>query len=246
VSEISFPTQVADRYQSFLQEVLAAGGQIIHSVHVSGSALTSDFDFRAADIHSVIVLQQMEFGFLKLLAPLGKKYGKKGIAAPLIMTPKYINSSLDVFPIEFLDLKLLHRTVHGEDLLENLEIKLADLRQQCERELKSHLIGLRQGYLSAAGDRKILAEGFLSHTYSRYLPLFRGIIYLLGEEPAIEPLSVLKQLKETTKIDSDAFEIVFRVRGKRQSLSMDELNNTFTQCYRTLEQLGNLVDEYQN
>ncbi len=246
MSEISFPTQVADRYQPFLQEVLAAGGQLIHSVHVSGGALTADFDPRVADIHSVIVLQRMEFGFLKLLAPRGKKYGKKGITAPLIMTPEYINSSLDVFPIEFLDLKLLHRTVHGEDLLENLEIGMTDLRQQCERELKSHLISLRQGYLSAAGDRKMLAEGFLSHTYSRYLPLFRGVAYLMGTEPAIDPLSVLKQLKESTGMNFDGFETIFRVHSKRQNLSMDELNNTFTQCYQTLEQLGNLVDEYQN
>jgi hypothetical protein len=242
----SLPAQVASRYQSFLSEVLAAGGQLIHSAHVTGSALTADFDPRTADIHSVIVLQHMELDFLKLLAPLGKKYGKKGIAAPLIMTPDYIRSSLDVFPIEFFDLKLLHRTIHGEDLLENLEIGMADLRQQCERELKSHLIGLRQGYLSAAGDRKILAEGFLSHTYSRYLPLFRGVIYLLGAAPAIDPLSVLRQLREATGIDFDGFETVFRVRGKRQSLSMEELNRTFTQCYQTLEQLGNLVDEYQN
>ncbi len=245
MTETSLPHQVASLYQPFLREVLAAGGQLIHSVHVSGGALAEGFDPRVADIHSVIVLQQMEFDFLKILAPLGKKYGKKGIAAPLIMTPEYINSSLDVFPIEFLDLKLLHRTVHGEDLLENLKIGMADLRQQCERELKSHLIGLRQGYLSAAGDRKILAEGFLSHTYSRYLPLFRGVAYLLGKELTIEPSSLLKQLKETTGMDFDAFETIFRARDKRRNLSMDELNTIFTQCYQTLEQLGNLVDEYQ-
>lgn len=244
MTETNLPPAVADRYLPFMNEVLTADGNHIHSVHVSGSALTADFEPKSADIHSVIVLHQMELDFLKRLAPLGKKYGKKGIAAPLIMTPGYIDSSLDVFPIEFLDLKLLHHTVHGEDVLKNLEIGMADLRQQCERELKSRLIGLRQGYLSAAGDRKILADGF-NHAFSRYLPLFRGVIQLFGSRPAINPMAVLDQLQEVTKVDLSAFRTIFRVRGKRQNLSMGELNTVFVNCYQALEQLGKLVDAYQ-
>jgi len=244
MTETNLPPAIADRYLPFFHEVMAADGKHIHSVHVSGSALTVDFDPKLADIHSVIVLHQMELDFLKLLAPLGKKYGKKGIAAPLIMTPDYIDNSLDVFPIEFLDLKLLHQTVHGEDLLQNLEIRQADLRQQCERELKSRLIGLRQGYISAAGDRKILADGF-NHAFSRYLPLFRGVIQLFGSQPAINPTAVLDQLQEATKVDLSAFRTIFQTRRKRQNLSMGELNTVFVNCYQALEQLGNKVDAYQ-
>ena len=244
MTETNLPPAIADRYLPFMREIMAADGKHIHSVHVSGSALTDDFDPKLSDIHSVIVLHQMELDFLKLLAPLGKKYGKKGIAAPLIMTPAYIDSSLDVFPIEFLDLKLLHQTVHGEDLLQNLEIRMTDLRQQCERELKSRLIGLRQGYLSAAGDRKILADGF-NHAFSRYLPLFRGVIQLFGSQPAINPTAVLDQLQEATNVDLSTFQTIFQARRKRQNLSMGELNTIFTNCYQALEQLGKLVDEYQ-
>ncbi|MEA2109422.1 MAG: hypothetical protein U9P07_08400 [Pseudomonadota bacterium] len=245
MTETNLPPAIADRYLPFMREVMAADGKHIHSVHVSGSALTDDFNPKLADIHSVIVLHQMELDFLKLLAPLGKKYGKKGIAAPLIMTPYYISSSLDVFPIEFLDLKILHQTIHGEDLLKNLEIRMDDLRHQCERELKIRLIGLRQDYLSAAGNRKILADGF-NHAFSRYLPLFRGVVMLLGSQPAINPTTVLDQLQKATTIDLSAFGSIFQAHGKRQNLSMDQLNTIFTNCYQALEQLGDLVDEHQN
>jgi hypothetical protein len=245
MTETSLPPEIARRYLPFMSEVMAANGKHIHSIHVSGSALTVDFEPKLADIHSVIVLHQMDLDFLKLLAPLGKKYGKKGLAAPLIMTPDYISSSLDVFPIEFLDLKLLHQTIHGEDLFADLEIRMDDLRQQCERELKSRLIGLRQDYLSAAGDRKILADGF-NHAFSRYLPLFRGVIQLFGSQPAINPTAVLEQLQKATTIDLSAFGNIFQARRKRQNLSMDQLNTVFTNCYQALEQLGKLVDEHQN
>ncbi|HAV43580.1 TPA: hypothetical protein DCX15_06170 [bacterium] len=53
----------------------------------------------------------MDLGFLKLIATLGKKYSRNKVAAPLIMTPRYIERSLDVFPIEFLNLKLIHTAV---------------------------------------------------------------------------------------------------------------------------------------
>jgi hypothetical protein len=245
MAEKTLAPAIGGRYLPFMQEVMNSAGGQIHSIHVSGSALTEGFDPKRSDIHSVIVLQQMDLDFLKLLAPLGKKYGKKGIAAPLIMTPDYISSSLDVFPIEFLDLKLLHQTIQGEDLLQNLEIGMTDLRQQCERELKSRLIGLRQEYLSAAGDRKILADGF-NHAFSRYLPLFRGVILLFGSQPAIDPAAVLDQLREASKVDLSIFQSIFQAHRKRQNLSMAQLNTIFTNCYQALEQLGKLVDEHQS
>ena len=175
---------VIEKYNPFLNEVLTGYREKIHSIHITGSALTADFDPKSSDINSVIVLKTMDLLFLGYLAPLGKKYGKKKVAAPLIMTPGYITTSLDVFPMEFFNIKLLHHTIFGEDLFDDLEINRSDLRHQCERELKVKLIGLRQGYLSSMGDRKILTDNFVN-TISGYIPLFRGIILLLGKQPPL-------------------------------------------------------------
>jgi hypothetical protein len=65
----------------------------------------------------------MDLKFLKFLAPLGKKFGRKRIAAPLIMTPEYIDTSLDVFPIEFFNIQQLHLTVYGDDIWLDLNNK---------------------------------------------------------------------------------------------------------------------------
>jgi hypothetical protein len=126
-----------ERYKPFQDEILKSHKDNIHSITITGSALTDDFDLEKSDVNSVLVLHKMDLGFLELLASLGKTYGKKGISAPLIMTPEYIMHSLDVFPIEFLNIKLLHDTLFGEDLFQHLAIDRKDLRLQCERELKS-------------------------------------------------------------------------------------------------------------
>jgi hypothetical protein len=226
----------------FLDEVLDKYGQGIHSIHVTGTALTDDFDEKRSDVNSIIVLKKMDLKFLELLAPLGKKYGKKRVGAPLIMTPEYINTSLDVFPIEFLNFKLIHTTVYGEDVFENIEIERMDLRHQCERELKSKLIWLRQGYISSQGDKKILTEGFV-RSITDYIPLFRGIIVLSGKEPPVLQSEVITALSDAVKIDTGIFAKVLKEKRDKAKLSIEELNTIFEEYYSATEKLGKIVDE---
>ena len=168
---------IQEKISPFFHEILENSAAQIHSIYLVGGVLTEDYPEKASKIDSVIVLQKMDLAFLDVLAPLGKKYGKQGLAAPLIMDPGYIHSSVDVFPLEFLNFKLLHHTLYGEDLFAGLAINRQELRYQCERELKGKLIWLHRIYVSAMGDRKVLAGDIVRH-FDGYLPLFRGIVHL--------------------------------------------------------------------
>lgn len=232
---------VIETYNPFLNEVLTGYREKIHSIHITGSALTADFDPKLSDINSVIVLKTTDLLFLEYIAPLGKKYGKKKVAAPLIMTPGYITASLDVFPIEFFNIKLIHHTLFGADLFDDLEINRSDLRHQCERELKVKLIGLRQGYLSSMGDRKILTDHFVN-TISGYIPLFRGIILLLGETPPLEKIDVLGALQEISGVNTDVFGEILKQKNERKKPSLDRLNTIFEDYYGAIEKLMEIAD----
>ena len=230
-----------ERFKPFLDEILSGYREKIQSIHITGSALTSDYDPKHSDINSVVVLKNMDLSFLEYLAPLGKKYGKKRLAAPLMMTPGYVRKSCDVFPIEFLNIKLIHHTVYGEDLFEHIDIRHVHLRHQCERELKVKLIGLRQGYLSAAGDRKILTDIFIN-TISGYIPLFRGIILLLGKSPPTENADVLDVLTEVSGVNTDIFKTVLEQKKERTRLSIERLNTIFEAYYLAVEKLMEMTD----
>lgn len=231
-----------ERINPFLEEILTKYDEKIHSIHVTGTAITDDFDAKSSDVNSIFVLKEMDLKFLELIAPLGKKYGKHKVAAPLIMTPEYIKKSLDVFPVEFLNFKLIHATVFGDDILENIEINRTDLRHQCERELKVKLIWLRQGYISSLGNRKILTEGFVN-SISGYIPLFRGIIILFGKEPPVRQSDVITALAEASGINTDVFAKVLREKREKIKLSIEELNTIFEDYYVATEKLGRTVDE---
>ena len=234
--------EAAKNVRPFLEEILAGYQEKIHSIYVTGTAITDDFDKKISDVNTLVVLKEMDLGFLELLAPLGKKYGKHKVAAPLIMTPDYIKSSLDVFPIEFLNFKLIHSAVFGEDLFQDLAIDRMDLRHQCERELKVKLIWIRQSYLSAQGDRKLLTDGFVN-SISGYIPLFRGIIFLFGKAPPVGQHDVIVSLAEETKVNTNVFAKVLREKHQKIKLSMDELNTMFEEYYAATEKLGKIVDE---
>jgi predicted nucleotidyltransferase len=228
---------IAGRLRPFFSEILEHRAGDIHSIYLTGSALTDDFSERHSDINSLIVLNRITFDFLRFLAPLGKRFGQKGLAAPLLMTPEYIAESLDAFPMEFLDLKLIHRTLYGEDIIRAVRIERRYLRLQCEREIKSRLIGLRQGYISQVGDPARI-QRMLSHSIKGCIPLFRAIINLKGVEPPAPKTKVIHALALTTGTPGDAFLAALSLRFGEQA----DTPALFEEYYRNLEHLSSAVN----
>lgn len=235
---------VIEKMRPFIAEIVDSYSDNIHSIHIVGSAVTEDFNEKISDINSIFALKKMDLNFIEVIAPLGKKYKRKRIAAPLIMTPEYIINSVDVFPVEFLDFRLIHHTVFGEDILKGIEVKRADLRHQCEREIKSKLIGLRQSYISSQGNRRMLTESFIN-LITGYMPLFRGIIMLMGKEPPLIKNDVISELSASTGINTDIFRKILDMKRGRLKLAGDEKNTVFEKYYEATERIGKVIDDLQ-
>lgn len=237
----SLSPSLMDKISPFFHDILQSSGPNIHSIYLVGSVLTEDYLEKVSDINSIIVLQKIDLAFLDILAPLGKKYGKKGIAVPLIMDPGYLQGSLDVFPVEFLNFKLVHQTIYGEDLLAGLEISKEDLSLQCEREIKGKIVWLQRSYISSMGDKKVLAADIISH-FRGYLPIFRGILYLLGQAPPTGLKKVLDMLFKLTGAETGVFEEIYALKKNLAKPSKEEISKLFEKFYRATEKLAEVVD----
>jgi hypothetical protein len=242
INVVGLNPAVAGKITPMLEDLLGEHAANIHSFHLVGSAVIPDYNEKLSDINSVLVLKTMDLRVLVFLAPLGKKYGKKRIAAPLVMTPEYIKTSLDAFPVEFLDFKLIHKTVYGHDLLQDLRITMPNLRLQCEREIKTKLIGLRQGYVSSLGKKEEIAA-VLVRSFTGSMALFRAIITLLGKEPPIPRTDVITMLGAATGINTDIFENLLMLKLKLLKPSEQELASFFERYYKTLEAAGKIIDD---
>ena len=103
-------------------------------------------------IHTLALVDQLTFVDLTKCVPLTPSWHRLGLATPLIQTGDEFRRSLDVFPLEYGDIIARHRVVSGADPFTSLNVAEADLRRGCERQVKSHLIHLREGFLETGGN----------------------------------------------------------------------------------------------
>ncbi len=87
-----------------------------------------------------------------------------------------IKSSQDVFPLEFLHIKSKNVTFCGETPLADFSPNLAELRMECERELRGLLVHLRRAFLYLKEDRN--PHGIYVRSATTLLPLIYGVYYL--------------------------------------------------------------------
>src|SRR4026209_2689255 len=119
-------SDVAAAIHPFFEEILMGYGGRVDSPYVGGRAPTPDYDPKRSDVNSVVCLKKMNLEVLDFVAQLGSRFGKKGVRAPLVMTPWYVEKSRDVFPIELLDLRAFHSTCFGEDRFAPVEVSPRD------------------------------------------------------------------------------------------------------------------------
>ncbi len=119
---------------------------------------------------------------------------------------------------------------------------MPNLRLQCEREIKTKLIGLRQGYVSSLGKKEEIAA-VLVRSFTGSMALFRAIITLLGKEPPIPRTDVITVLGAATGINTDIFENLLMLKLKLLKPSEQELASFFERYYKTLEAAGKIIDD---
>ncbi|MBN2297642.1 MAG: hypothetical protein JXM72_03565 [Deltaproteobacteria bacterium] len=229
---------------TFAQEIIPRIGTQLESLAITGSCLTGDYIPGRSDINSLLVLREITVAMLDKLAYMGKRFGKKHVRAPLIMTQEYIDRSLDVFPIEFLDIKLIHKTIYGKELFVDLAIDKSMLRLQCERDLKAKLIKLRQGYLSCAGNKKDLTL-LLFDTFPGFFPLFRAMLYIAGINKALPILKmdVLTDIESSFAVSIDVLREIHSLKAsKKVSLSHEQANRLFNEVYRITHEFSLKMD----
>ena len=240
----NLPAHVQTVIEPFLKDILAKYKEDIVSIYIIGSAVTKDFHPKYSDINTLIVVKGIEIPFYDFIASLGKRYGKKKIRAPLIMTRDYINRSLEVFPLEFLEMELIHHLVYGDDVLKDIKIEKADIRLQCERELKGKLQHLCQGYIKAMGDKRTFTD-LLVGSLSGYFPLFRGILFLYDHEIPKEKGDVLCAMNECCDVDMNVFRNVMDVRSHNFYPPFEALKEVFKNLYHVLDVITKKVDEFK-
>ena len=220
-----------DEYGGLMSRLVGAD---FRSVTIFGRVLDASFDVDRHPIRSILVVGEVDLEQLRRISDHGVRLGRLGFSAPFVMTPDYIGASRDTFSIELLDIQLRHVTILGDDLFTGLTFEDTHVRLQCERELKTVMIGFRQGLLASAGDKRRL-DGVETEVGEGLIRTLRGLLWLRGTKEYL-PISGL--LDETEKSFQRS------VPGIRKAIDPNEHHgwDAFQELYRDVEALGAIVD----
>jgi hypothetical protein len=138
-------------------------------VRVFGTRLLSLVAY--ADARHMAVVSTLTGDDLKALLPFVPHWRAAGHGVPLLVTKQELERSLDVFPIEYGAILASHELIAGTDPFAGLAIPRDDLRRACERQVKSHLIHLREGLLETGG-RPSEVAGLIESSS----PAFRAVL----------------------------------------------------------------------
>ncbi len=208
------------------------------SVCLYGSAASGEFVARRSNLNILVLLKADDLSELKKSSRLIKKF--KNIT-PLFLSEKYVKSSTDIFPIEFLDLQENHVLLYGQDYLKDIVIDKKNLRFQCEQELKSKLLNLKHLYLKS-GLQPAQLEGALLKSFNSILHILRNVLRLKGHNPAYEKDALLQELAIIFKIKIEHWIKIQAAKLKKIKLTKNQVEELFMALVEDLENITQIVD----
>jgi hypothetical protein len=203
----------AERSQAegFTRKLEAVYGDSLVSVLLYGSAARGDYRAGVSDLNLLVVLRSTDAAQLRRGSALAREWASAGNPPPLVLGEAEWRGSADVFPIEYMDMRDAHIVLHGADPFAGLDIQWRDLRLQCEHELKSKQIRLREHFLLVADDAPELGK-LLLHSFSTFLTLFRTALRLAHQEVPRAPEAVITAVSTLAGFDPEPFRAVQRAR----------------------------------
>jgi hypothetical protein len=223
------------------QDLQAALGENLVSLSVLGSAAIGDYSPATSDVNLLAVLRTLGSADLESVRAIQRRLARHRLATPLLLTPDFIRDSADVFPIEFLEMRERHRVLYGPDPFADLEIKLDNLRYECEHEIKGRLLRLRQSFLEMGGGARPL-RALLLAAHQANLPAFRAALRLKRVSPPLKKEELPAELARHFGLETQVFTQLQKLRASKLSFSRVGLRRLWEDYLREVDKLAQAVD----
>lgn len=141
----------AERVADDLVRVFGTRLQVVVAYR-PGSAASGD-----QTVHTLALADRVTMDDLSALLTMVPAWHKAKLATPLLLGREEFERTLDVFPVEYQAIIADHVVLRGA-WPAALQVGAEDLRRGCERQIKGHLIHLREAFLETHGRPSAVAE----------------------------------------------------------------------------------------
>ena len=238
--------KAAQRPEEIFEEIISdykgLFGDDLVSIMLYGSAAGHDYHPGRSDINFMMVLTEGGIEELDRAFRTIGKWRKRKVATPLFLTESYVESSLDVFPVEYLNFQRNHRLVYGKNILADLALNRRFIRLQCEREIKGKLLLLRAAYLDAEGRGRAMRD-LVNQSLGAFIAIFRALLYLKELDDAGGKRDVIRAVSSAFGSDQGVFEKLLDIREGKMKPGSEEMAGLFRLYLKEIRRLAKLVDE---
>jgi predicted nucleotidyltransferase len=235
------PKDPSEIFPGIIDDYRGLFGEDLVSILCYGSAASDDYIAGKSDINFLVVLSERGIDLIDQAFDLIAKWKKRNVATPLFLTQAYVKTSLDVFPIEYLNFQNNYKLVFGKDLLKDLTFDRESLRLQCEREVKGKLLVLREAFLETQGKGKDLQQ-VMAGSLGAMVAIFGALLHLKGEEIPRHRREVIHQVCKAFHMDWDIFGKIVDIKEKKSKPDSREMNDLFKAYIKEVQKLWKIVD----
>ena len=234
--------EVRKKVEPYLKKLLEIHGDNIISIVLYGSATGDDFSPKSSDINLLVVFKELDFPQLNKSLKLISGGIQKKIVAPLFLSSMHVETSKDVFPIEFLEIQENNKVLYGQDLFKDMQIEQRHIRLFCEQQIKGKLIRLRQAYMEV-GLKKKGIEALMKESLYGLMPIFRALLRLRRFEPLVDKEGIIGQLSDSLSLDRDVFLAILRDKKDDEKIAGQDVAVYFERYIGEIKKLAIAVDQ---
>jgi hypothetical protein len=236
--------------ERFVEELHGLHGEALLAVVLTGEAAGPGYRPGRSALTTIAVLQDVTPEALRRTRERVAGWRRRRIPTPLLMDPLYIQSSLDVFPLEFLEIEARHEMLFGDrDPFAGLSLDFSNLRLEVEEQVRGKMLHLWEAYLETGASKRSLRR-LLLETSPGFETILRGMLLLKGagqeddpEHPEAEtPAAFLGRIEEGFGVELPVFRRLEAARRGEAELDRRELEETFEAYLNEVRQLVRLAD----
>ena len=229
---------------SFADDYKNIFGPDLQSIIRSENSIQKEGMPGTAGSKCMVILSEAGIQCLVKAIPLVQKWKEHTAGIPLFLTKADIVSSLDSFPIEFLNLKTAYVVVYGEDVIKNIVFDNRLMRIQCEREIKERLIKLRQDFLKTEGDAHKI-EALISLSLPGFLKIFVVVIFMKQNKMLADKEKLLDCMRQETGLNRALFADLMAIMEGREKLASEKAIPLVEYYMEEVKHLSACIDQLE-
>lgn len=217
--------------------------QDILSFYLFGSIMVDkDFHPGVSDINTFIILRDdSKPDIIVKISNVYQKYKKLPFAIPLMFKRSEIANALDVFPIEFIEMKEKNVFLFGEDILKDIQISKENIRRQCEMEVRAKVLGLRK--MLYAERELIKNQEFLFKSLTSTIVLLKQILRIKGLNIPETREEIIGSLESIYNREFSGIKNLYTMRTRSEKITKNIIEKLIEDYIENLEFFEKIIDE---